>query len=155
MFIRVAAISAAVLSAFLLNAGNEVPPAKPAAEMFTKAAEAPARALAEKLVLGLAESLKSGDFAAFEAAQPANDRAVKKETFEQMRKALNKRYGNLVDVEYFGKLDQSRVADFLWKLTFERTGASGTAIRRQIICWVRVGIAKGEPVIAGFSFNFF
>lgn len=153
MSVRTAAIFAAMLSAALLCAGNEVPGNK-TVESFPKTAESPARELAGKLVLGLVDSLKSGDYAAFKAAQPAGDRAVKKETFEQMRQALSKRYGTLVGAEYFGVLDQGRVADFLWKLTFERSGASG-ATRREIVCWVRVGIENGEPMIAGFSFNFF
>ena len=125
------------------------------AERFPSELEAPAKALAEKLVNGLAESLKSGDFAAFGAVQPKSARQFKPEAFAQMRDALSKRYGTLVSSEYFGRLDQTRVMDFLWKFTFERRNDSGVAARRQIICWVRTGAVNGEPIVAGFSFCFF
>ena len=125
------------------------------AARFPAELEAPAKLLAEKLINGLAESLKSGDFAAFRAVQPEGGRQIKEGTFAQMRDALSKRYGTLVSSEYFGRLDQGRAMDFLWKFTFERKNASGAAARRQIICWVRTGAVNGKPMVAGFSFSFF
>ena len=119
---------------------------------FPPELEAPAKAMAEKMIDGLVSSLKSGDYAAFQAVQPQTGQQIKKNTFTQMRDALTKRYGTLTASEYLGRLDQGVVMDFLWKFSFvrEKDGA-----RRQIICWVRTGALKGEVVIAGFSFCFF
>ena len=124
-------------------------------EVFPPESEAPARALAEKLARGLAEAIRSGDFAAFHAAQPKGGKELSADMFEQMRQALTQRYGKLVGTEYMGRLDQGRVMDFLWKFTFEQPKESGASSRHEIIYWVRTGMADGKPVVAGFSFNFF
>ena len=111
------------------------------------------RAVADKFIGALAESLKSGDFAAFKAVQRPDGKAFPEERFKKMHSAFGKQFGKLVAAERLGVLDQGRVRDHLWKFTFERE--SGEKLRREIVCWVRVGIENGEPMIAGFSFNFF
>ena len=131
------------------------PEAKPASALdrkFPLEMEAAGKAAAEKLALGLAESLKSGDYASFEAAQPQGGRRMPKETFVKMRAKLVGHYGKFAGAEYFGRLDQGRAMDFLWKLAFD--GPEKAPGRREIIFWVRVGAADGKPVIAGFSFYF-
>lgn len=160
MFKRFIAVCMVLCSVFAVGCATaaeapETESAVKAAELFPPAREAAAKALAEKLVNGLVESLRSGDFAAFRAAQPQGARVFKPEAFDQMRGALSKRYGKLVSSEYFGRLDQGRVMDFLWKLSFERADGTGKTMRHQIICWVRIGVVNGEPAVAGFSFNFF
>ena len=139
------------------------PKAKPAAAapkivpdpVFPRELEGAARAAAEQLALGLAESLKSGDFKAFQAAQPQTGRRMNADTFAKMRSALTKHYGEFSKAEYFGRLDQGRVMDFLWKFTFEAKSGAAANKRHEIIYWVRVGSAAGKPVVAGFSFNFY
>lgn len=113
--------------------------------------EAEAKAAAEKLALGMAEAIKTGDFKKFEAVQPKNGRGMPKKAFEHRRSALNMYFGKLVGVEYFGKLDQGRVNDYLWKYTFE--DEDPRCRRHEAIFWVRVGSAGGKPTVAGFSFD--
>jgi hypothetical protein len=155
MFVLTLSLAAAVLcgAAETVEQGKgETKPASPVDRKFPAEMEAAGKAAAEKLALGLAESLKSGDFAYFEAAQPQGDRRMPKETFAKMRARLIGHYGNFAGAEYFGRLDQGRVMDFLWKLAFE--GPQKAPGTREIIFWVRVGAADGKPVIAGFSFYF-
>ena len=124
--------------------------------VFPATLEAPAKQAAERLVLGLAESLKSGEFAAFDAVQPGSaKRKFNAETFRKMRTALEQRYGKLVNAEFFGKLYQGKVMDFLWKFSFEKTAEQDKKIRREILVLVRTGSVNGEAVIAGFRFYFF
>lgn len=124
--------------------------------VFPAKLEAPAKQLAERLALGLAESLKSGDFAAFDAVQPeAAKRKFTADTFSKMNTALERRYGKLVNAEFFGRLDQGKVMDFLWKFSFEKSAAGDKKLRHEILLLIRTGSVNGEAVIAGFSFYFF
>ena len=113
--------------------------------------EPEAKAAAEKMALGMAEALKSGDFKKFEAVQPKTGRGLPENVFAKRREALTNMYGKLVGVEYFGCLDQGQVNDYLWKFSFVREGEKPA--RRSIVFWVRVGFAGGKPVVAGFSFD--
>ncbi len=164
-FIRISAVAA--LAAMGLAAAaeeNKAPaaetkakPESPAAKIipdpvFPPELEPAARAAAEQLVRGLAESLKSGDFKPFLAAQPQGGRRMAPETFARMRTALTRHYGDFLGAEYFGKLYQGKVMDFLWKFSF---GSADGKKHHEIIYWVRVGSAGGKPVVAGFSFNFY
>ncbi len=125
-------------------------------QVFPAALEDPAKQLAERLALGLAESLKSGNFAAFDAVQPeAAKRKFTPEIFGKMRTALEQRYGKLVDAAFFGRLDQGKVMDFLWKNSFEKRLDGDKKLRHEIILFVRTGSVNGEAVIAGFRFYFF
>ena len=125
-------------------------------QVFPAALEAPAKQLAQRLALGLAESLKSGEFLAFDAVQPeAAKRKFTAETFGKMQTALEQRYGKLVNAEFFGQLDQGKVRDFLWKYSFEKTADKDKKIRHEILMLVRTGSVNGEAVIAGFRFYFF
>ena len=115
--------------------------------------ESDARAEAEKMALGMAEALKSGDFKKFAAVQPKTGRGLPEAIFHKRRGALNRMYGKLVGVEYFGCLDQGTVNDYLWKFSFESPRNGGKPLRRSIVFWVRVGFAGGKPMVAGFSFD--
>ena len=164
-FIRISA--AAMIAAMGLTAAAEeniAPAAEPKAKpespaprvapdpVFPPALEPEARAAAEQLARGLAESLKSGDVKPFLAAQPRGGRRMAPETVTRMRTALTGHYGNFVGAEYFGRLDQGKAMDFLWKLTFR---AADGKKQHEIIYWVRVGSAGGKPVVMRFSFNFY
>ena len=113
--------------------------------------EAEAKAAAEKIALGMAEAIRTGDFKKFEAVQPKIGRGMPKKAFEHRRAALNNYFGKLVGVEYFGKLDQGQVIDYMWKYTFE--DADPAPRRHEAIFCVRVGSAGGRPMVAGFKFD--
>ena len=123
--------------------------------------EAEAKAAAEKIALGMAEALRSGDFEKFNAVQPKTGKGMPMAAFVRLRTSVMRHYGRLTATEYFGKLDQGRVNDYLWKFVFEasKDAASKDAKdaaspgRHEVICWVRVGFAGGKPMIAGFSFD--
>ena len=124
-------------------------------QVFPAELEAPAKQLAERLALGLAEALKSGEFSAFDAVQPeAAKHKFTADTFAKMNTALERRYGKLVNAEFFGRLDQSKVMDFLWKFSFEKS-ADDKKQRHEILLLIRTGSVGGKAVIAGFSFYFF
>lgn len=148
------------LSGYAADGKKEAPAPAPASApdpVFAIALEAPAKQLSEQLAVGLAESLKSGEFAAFEAVQPASAKhKFTADTFAKMRTALDNRYGKLTAAEYFGRLYHGKVMDFLWKFTFEKPGQeAGQVAHREILLMVRVGSVGGKPVIAGLRFNFF
>ena len=166
-FIRISAVAAMVAAGGFSALGAEEKPApapgpqtQPAAvapvtapaPVFPPELEAAAKAAAEQLARGLAESLKSGDFKPFMEAQPQGGRRMPADTFAKMRSTLTRHYGEFSGMEYFGRLDQGKVMDFLWKFSF---GSANTKRRHEIIYWVRVGAADGKPVVAGFSFNFY
>lgn len=115
--------------------------------------EPEAKAAAEKMALGMAEALKSGDFKKFAAVQPKTGRGLPEKVFAKRREALTRIYGKLVGVEYFGRLDQGQVNDYLWKFSFEQSKKGEKPSRRTIVFWVRVGFAGGKPMVAGFSFD--
>jgi|GEM_PF-5972765 len=169
-FIRISAVIAALAAEGCVFAAAETTPpaqAEPQAKaaetaktvpdpVFPAALEPEARAAAEKLANGMAEALRSGDFKPFLAAQPQGGRRMNAEAFSRIRNALTRHYGQLTGAEFFGRLDQGKVMDFLWKFTFESAASGAKAPRRhEIIYWVRVGSAGGKPVVAGFSFNFY
>ena len=123
--------------------------------VFPPTLEAPAKQLAQRFALGLAEALKSGDFASFNAVQPESEkRKFTSDTFAKMHTALTRRYGKLVNAEYFGRLDQGRVMDFLWKFSFEKS-VDGKTHRHELLLLTRTGSINGQAVLAGFSFCFF
>jgi len=115
--------------------------------------EAEAKEAAEKIALGMAEALRSGDFEKFNAVQPKQGRGMPAGVFGKRRAALSRIFGNLVGVEYFGRLDQGQVNDYLWKFIYESEKKDAAPARREIIFWVRVGFAGGKPRVAGFSFD--
>ena len=171
MFERYAILFAAALA--LAAAGGcasdgAKPEAEPKSESATKSEvakivpdpcvsaeiEDAARAAAEKLANGMASSLKSGDFAAFEAVQPKGGRVMTPALFARMRSSLGRLYGKPIGIEYFGRLRQGRVNDYLWKFAFEAPSPNGEPpVRREVIYWVRVGSSGGKPVVAGYSFD--
>ena len=139
-----------------IHAADEKKAAPVPDQVFPAALEAPAKQLAERMALGLAESLKSGDFAAFDAVQPESaKRKFTPEIFGKMRTVLEQRYGKLVNAEFFGKLDQGKVMDFLWKYSFEKNADKDKKLRHEMLLLVRTGSVNGEAVIAGFRFYFF
>ena len=151
--------AAMLLAAGCATGGKEAPRVVP--DPCVPAEREPeAKAAAEKMALGMAEALKSGDFSKFSAVQPKGGRVMPEAVFAKRRDALTRIYGKLVGVEYFGRLDQGPVNDYLWKFTFESSKKddkdkekAAAPVRKSIIFWVRVGFAGGKPVVAGFSFN--
>ena len=115
--------------------------------------EAEAKAAAEKIALGMAEALRTGDFEKFNAVQPKMGRGMPLSAFVKLRNSVARHYGKLTTAEYFGKLDQGKVNDYLWKFVFEAPKDAASPGRHEVICWVRVGFAGGKPMIAGFSFD--
>ena len=112
-----------------------------------------ARAAAEKMALGMAEALKTGDFEKFSSTQQKGGRRMPPEVFFKLRKSMLQRFGKPIRAEYLGVLDQGPVRDYMWKFIFESKKTSGAPGRHEIVCWVRVGFAGGKPVVAGFSFD--
>ena len=114
--------------------------------------ESEAKAAAEKMALGMAEALKSGDFEKFDAVQPKTKGRMSKAAFARLRGGLTRHYGDLTGAEFFGRLDQGRVNDYMWKFAFDAPKGSKTPGHHEIVYWVRVGFANGKPMVAGFSF---
>jgi len=117
--------------------------------------EPEAKAAAEKMALGMAEALKTGDFEKFNAVQPKFNGGMTKAAFAKRREALSLYFGNMTGAEYLGCLKHEQVNDYLWKFSFEAPAAEGSAAarRHEIIYWVRVGFADGAPRVAGFGFD--
>ena len=151
-FFFTAAVTAAFVGGCVSN--KPAPPPKVVPDPCIPADREPeARAAAEKLALGMAEALKSGDFKKFDAVQPRIGRGLPEAVFAKRRAALTRMYGKLVAAEYFGCLGQGQVNDYLWKFTFESRKDGEKTSRRAIIFWVRVGFSGGKPMVAGFSFD--
>ena len=159
-------LSAALLTACFAGCATEnaaEKTAENAAEKAPQAAPAPgipadrepeAKAAAEKLALGMAEALKTGDFAKFDAVQPKSGRPIPSSVFSKLRRSISHKYGKFERAEYFGKLEQGPANDYLWKFVFAAPAESGKApIRREIVYWVRVGFVQGKPVVYGCRFD--
>ena len=84
-------------------------------------------------------------------------RQVSREMFDSLRGELEREYGKLVDVGFFGELDQTLVRDYYWAFTFERrvesAERSGAVSRVHLLYLVRVGSQDGRPVITGAGFR--
>ena len=116
--------------------------------------EAEAKAAAEKIALGMAEALRTGDFEKFRVTQQEGARMMPPELFAKVRKSMMRNFGNLTGSEYIGFLDQGRVRDYMWKFVFEAPRKDSPVPRHhEIIYWVRVGFANGAPVVYGYRFD--
>ena len=115
--------------------------------------EAEAKAAAEKIALGMAEALRTGDFEKFNAVQPKSGRGIAVNVFEKRRATLSRIFGKLTAAEYFGKLDQGMVNDYLWKFIYESEKKDAAPVHREIIFWVRVGSIGGKPTVVCVSFD--
>ena len=128
-------------------------------EIVTAELSDAARTEAEKYVEGFAAALKSGDYGVLEAVLPTAEgrRQVSREMFDSLRGELEREYGKLVDVGFFGELDQTLVRDYYWAFTFERrvesAERSGAVSRVHLLYLVRVGSQDGRPVITGAGFR--
>lgn len=112
-----------------------------------------AKAAAERMAVGMAEALKSGDFEKFRVTQQKGGRMMPPEVFHRLRKSMTRNFGNLTGIEYFGMLDQGRVRDHLWKFVFESPEGAAKPRHHEIVYWVRVGFAGGAPVVYGYRFE--
>lgn len=129
-------------------------------ERMTEAELPAAQAAAERYVTGLAEALRTGEFAALAAVFPENaERNMPEEYFINMRKGLLKKYGELAKVTYLGELDNTLVRDYYWKFTFHKvippTGKGEESPgyqRHEVLYLVRMGQLEGKFVQVGTGF---
>ena len=112
-----------------------------------------ARTATEKMALGMAEALKSGDFEKFSSTQQKGGRMMPPEVFFKLRKSMLQRFGKPVGAEYLGTLDQGPVKDYMWKFIFEPRKGSAAPGHHEIVYWVRAGFAGGKPVVYGYRFD--
>ena len=100
------------------------------------------------------KSLISGEFKHLEPHLPSIP-GVRKFTapdFAQMRDAMMKLYGTPRKLTYIASLNQGKLRDMLWKITFELPGKDGkTGESKEILLCVRVFKEDGKtPEVAGF-----
>ena len=115
--------------------------------------DAEAKAAAEKIALGMAAALRSGDFEKFNAVQPKMGKGISVNAFEKRRAVLNRIFGKLIAAEYFGKLNQGMANDYLWKFIYESEKKDAPPVHREIIFWVRVGSIGGKLTIVCVGFD--
>ena len=100
------------------------------------------------------KSLISGDFKHLEPHLPPipGGKKFTAPDFAQMRDAMITLYGTPRKLAYVTTLNQGKLRDMLWKITFEQQGKDGKAgeIREILLC-VRVFKEDGKsPEVAGF-----
>jgi len=153
---RGAILFAAALTALLIGgcagAKEETPQILPDPVMPSER-DPEAKAAAEKVALGMAEALKSGDFEKFSSTQQKGGRMMPFGVFANLRKSVTRRFGKLTGAEYIGALSQGRVKDYMWKFVFEAPENSAAPGHHEIIYWVRVGFADGKLVVYGYRFD--
>ena len=115
--------------------------------------EAEGQAAAEKMVRGMEEALKSGDFAKFDAVQPKEGRTMPKAEFARRCEMLSRKNFKLTGIEYMGCFHQGKFNYYLWKFRFASQAKDAPAASLDKACWVRVGFVDGKPVLSGFSLN--
>ena len=123
-------------------------------EEFSSQDEAAALNLARNFAGAFEKSLISGDFKHLEPILPMPEGGKKFSAtdFSGMRKAMIQFYGIPRKIGYAATLQQGKLRDVLWKITFERQktpGVSGEFF--EILLCVRIFREPGKtPEIAGF-----
>lgn len=126
---------------------------------FTSADEKIAHDVAKIFAAAFEKSLISGDFKHLESQLPPLP-SVKKFTaaeFAGMRDSMIKLYGTPRKLSYAASLQQGKLRDMLWKVTFEwKRTPEVPAETREILLCIRIFKANGKsPEIAGFFFKRF
>ncbi|MBR7107292.1 MAG: hypothetical protein IKC89_02630 [Lentisphaeria bacterium] len=150
-------------SALLLVCGcvsSKTPPKEkaPVLENFNKENEQRALAVASAFASGFEKSLISGEFSHFAQVFPANSKSkMSEEHFKKLREAMMKLYGKPEKLHYITFLNQGKLRDYLWKITFTSPGKNGAAAPgvREILLSVRIYCENGNAAVSGFFFQRF
>lgn len=153
----------AVAAMLLLSActSQVKPPAErpPVLAHFSAENETAAMQVASAFASGFEKSLVSGDFSHFQKVFPKNSKTpMKPEHFGKMRQMMTKLYGTPQELQYVTFLNQGKLRDYLWKITFSspaKPPQKVPAVREILLC-VRVYCEAGSPpAISGFFFQRF
>ena len=110
--------------------------------------------VAGKFADSFGNSLISGDFKHLEPLLPPipGGKKFTAPEFDQMRNAMMTLYGTPRKLVYVTTLNQGKLRDMLWKITFEQQSKDGkTGEIREILLCVRVFKEDGKaPEVAGF-----
>ena len=104
------------------------------------------------------KSIRQNDFQFLQAALPPASRSrYTAEAFAKLRAEMLAVYGNFQKMEYVTWLDQGKLRDYLWKMSFLKPDRSGKkSSPREILFCVRVFCEKDkQPDAAGFFFRKF
>ena len=147
----------AVLAVLTGCSGKDASKEKPQSvqlEEFSSQDEAAALNLAGNFAGAFEKSLISGDFKHLEPMlpTPASGRKFSATDFSGMRNAMIQFYGTPRKIGYAATLQQGKLRDVLWKITFERQKTPGVPGEFfEILLCVRIFREPGKsPEIAGF-----
>lgn len=123
---------------------------------FSSADENTALGVARIFAGAFEKSLVSGEFKHLVPYLPGAAKFTAAD-FNRMRGALHQLYGTPQKLTYATSLNQGKLRDMLWKITFVRQSTSGgTEEVREILLCVRIFREPGkQPAIAGFSLKRF
>ena len=141
-------------------ASTKTPPKEkaPVLENFDKENEQRALAVASAFASGFEKSLISGEFSHFAQVFPATSQSkMSQEHFQKLRAAMMKIYGKPEKLQYVTFLNQGKLRDYLWKITFTSPGQNAAAAPgvREILLSVRVYCENGNAAVSGFFFQRF
>ena len=138
-------------------AGKDASKEKPQSvqlEEFSSQDEAAALNLAGNFAGAFEKSLISGDFKHLEPMlpTPASGKKFSATDFSGMRNAMIQLYGTPRKLGYVTTLQQGKLRDMLWKITFERQKTPGVPGEFfEILLCVRIFREPGNPpAVAGF-----
>ena len=125
---------------------------------FSAKHDAAALGAARNFAAAFEKSVRQNDFRFLQAALPrASRNKFTAEAFAKLHAEMLAVYGDFQKMEYVTWLDQGKLRDYLWKMSFLKPDKSGKkSSPREILFCVRVFCEKDkEPDAAGFFFRKF
>ena len=141
--------------------GNEKEQSKPAPVVlgeFSATHDAAALTAAKNFAAAFERSIRLNDFQFLQSAlSRTGGNRFNAAAFAKLRTEMLTVYGNFQKMEYITWLDQGKLRDYLWKISFSKTDGSGKkSSPREILFCVRVFCEKDkQPDVAGFFFRKF
>ena len=139
--------------------GKKQPESAPVVlEEFSGSHDADALKTAGNFAAAFEKSIRLNDFRFLQAMLPLTSKSkFTANAFAKLQAEMSAVYGKFQKMEYVTWLDQGKVRDYLWKMTFLKYDKSGEkSLPREILFCVRVFCEKDkQPDVAGFFFRKF
>ena len=155
-------LSISATAVMLLDSGCSSAPEKPAPPVlgaFSAENEKTAMTVAQNFASAFEKALVSGDFNHLKPVFPPGTKQQMSEGyFQKMRRTMLNFYGTPQKLAYITFLNQGKLRDYLWKISFLKPGKEKNSPpeSREIILSVRIFCEAGKsPAVAGFFFQRF
>ena len=145
--------------ALIKERGKKQPETAPVVlEEFSGSHDTAALSAAKNFAAAFEKSIRLNDFQFLQMMLPRSSRSkFTTDAFAKLHAEMSAVYGNFQKMEYVTWLNQGKVRDYLWKMTFIKSGKPGEkGLTREILFCVRMFCEKDkQPDVAGFFFRKF